>query len=581
MTAVDRSATSAAPATRPWWVRVRSFVTIRTLILGVACVVVAYLAIVPVYYLLWGTFFDASGLTFSGFVRGFTGLLDAGAMVRNSIEFAVGSAALSLVIGIALAYVQVRTDAPFKGLFFAASLVPIILPGILYTVAWIFLASPKIGMLNDLIITPVLGHPLNIYSVPGMIWVQGLHLSPIAFLLMASALRNMDPSLEEAAMVCGASRRKLFRRVTMPLLRPALVAAILLVFLQSLESFEVPALLGLQSRIYVFTSQIYHILGYYPIDYGAAGALATTLLAIACCTVLLSGWLSRNARNFQTISGKGFRPRPLALGRARPWVGAGLAVYFLVTVIVPVLVLLYASLLKFYHAPTVEVLESMSFANYVTAWSSPIAVRALRNSLLIGVSSATVVAALTAIVGWIIVRTKIPGRRVLDVLATLPLVIPGLVLGLALSFVYLRSSLPIYGTLWILLISYSTRYLPYGMRYSVTAIGQVGTELEECASVFGASWWQAFRRVLLPLASSGVVAGWIYVLVVSFRELSSTILLYSPGNEVLSVLLWEQFNDGKFEVLAAVGVSMVVMLLVLVTIAYSIGARFGAANDYT
>jgi iron(III) transport system permease protein len=577
--AADPAPAVAAPP-RLWRSRVRSLLTVRTLVLGLASVAVAYLAIVPLYYLLWGTFFDASGLTFGGFARGFGGLLDAKAMVRNSLEFAVGAAALSLVIGTALAYFQVRTDAPLKSVFFAASLVPIVLPGILYTVAWIFLASPRIGLVNDLL-RPLFGHTLNIYSVPGMIWVQGLHLSPIAFLLMAAALRNMDPAMEEAASVCGASRVAVFRRVTLPLLRPALVAAVLLVFLQSLESFEVPALLGLQSRIYVFTSQIYYILGYYPIDYGAAGALATTLLAIACCTVLLSAWLSRSARNFQTISGKGFRPRPVPLGRARPWVAAGLVLYFLVTVLLPVLVLVYASLLRFYRAPDLGTLRSMSLANYVTAWTTPNVVQALRNSVLIGVGSATVVTTLTVVVGWIIVRTRVPGRRVLDVLATTPLVIPGLVLGLALSFVYLRSAVPIYGTLWILLISYSTRYLPYGMRYSVSAMGQVGAELEECASVFGASWWQGFRRVLLPLASSGVVAGWIYVLIVSFRELSSTILLYSPGNEVLSVLLWEQFNDGKFEILAAVGVSMVAMLLILVTVAYKIGARFGAASDYT
>jgi iron(III) transport system permease protein len=186
---------------------------------------------------------------------------------------------------------------------------------------------------------------------------------------------------------------------------------------------------------------------------------------------------------------------------------------------------------------------------------------------------------LTAVASWVVVRTRLPGRRVLDLLAFTPIVVPGLVLGLALSFVYLRVPLPIYGTLLILLISYCTRYLPYGMRYSAAAMAQMSKELEESATVFGASWTQTFRRVLLPLASSGVVAGWVYILVVSFRELSSTILLYSPGNEVLSVLIWEQFENGQFTTLAALGVLMVAILVALVFVAYRLGARVGLQSE--
>jgi iron(III) transport system permease protein len=195
------------------------------------------------------------------------------------------------------------------------------------------------------------------------------------------------------------------------------------------------------------------------------------------------------------------------------------------------------------------------------------------------VGSATAVMFLAAVVSWVIVRTRAPGRRLLDILAFSPIVIPGLVLGLALAFVYLRSPLPIYGTLWILLISYSTRYLPYGMRYASSAMTQLSAELEESAQVCGASWWQTFRRVLLPLTSGGIVAGWIYILVVSFRELSSSILLYSPGKEVLSVLIWEQFENGKFTLLAAIGVLMVAILVVLVLVAYRIGAGVGLKTD--
>ena len=554
----------------------RELATPRTLLVGGALAIVGYLAVVPLIYLLHDTFTGPAGFSVGAFTRAYTADSQAGRMMLNSLEFAVGSGALALTLGTLLAYVQVRTDAPLKGLFFAASLVPLIIPGILYAAAWIFLADPRIGLINALVFQPLLGHGLfNTFSMWGMIWVQGLHLAPIAFLLMGAAFRSMDPALEEAALMAGAPRHVLLRRITMPLVRPAIVSAVLLMFVQSLESFEVPGLLGLQNGIYVFTSRIYLVLRQFPIDYGAAGAYALGLLAFAIAGVAASGWLSRNARGYQTVTGKAFRPRPMELGRARPLVGALVLLYFALAVVLPVAVLVYTSLLKFYSAPSLEALRTMSLANYRNVLHTPLAITALRNSVVLGIAAATVVMFLTAVASWVVVRTRAPGRRLLDIVAFTPLVVPGLVLGLALSFVYLRTALPIYGTLWILLIAYATRYLPYGMRYSSAAMSQTSGELEESAHVCGASWWQTFRRVLLPLASSGILAGWVYILVVSFRELSSSILLYSPGKEVLSILIWEQFENGQFTTLAAVGVCMVAILVALVLVAYRFGARFG------
>ena len=554
----------------------RELATPRTLLVGGVLVIVGYLALVPLVYLLHDTFTGPAGLSVGAFTRAYSANSQAERMMLNSVEFAVGAGALALAVGTLLAYVQVRTDAPLKGLFFAASLVPLIIPGILYAASWIFLADPKIGLINVVLFKPVLGHGLlNSFSLWGMIWVQGLHLAPIAFLLMAAAFRSMDPALEEAALMAGAPRHVLLRRITMPLVRPAIVAAILLMFVQSLESFEVPGLLGLQNGIYVFTSRIYFVLRQFPIDYGAAGAYALGLLAFAVAGVAASGWLSRNARSYQTVTGKAFRPRPMELGRARPLVGVLVVLFFVVAVVLPVAVLVYASLLRFYSAPSLEALRSMSLANYREVLHMRLAVTALRNSVVLGIGAATTVMFLTAVSAWVVVRTRAVGRRLLDVVTFTPLVVPGLVLGLALLFVYLRTPLPIYGTLWILLIAYATRFLPYGMRYASAAMAQTSAELEESAHVCGASWWQTFRRVLLPLASSGILAGWVYILVVSFRELSSSILLYSPGKEVLSILIWEQFENGQFTTLAAIGVCMVAILVLLVLIAYRLGARFG------
>lgn len=569
------SANRSAPVTphRRWWPSPKLIVIVA--VVGV----IGYLALVPLYYLVWGTFFDANGFTLQGFANAY-GDARIGSLVSNSLWFAFGSAVLSLVVGTGLAYLNVRTDVPFKALFFAASIIPLIIPGILYTISWIFLASPDIGLINTML-EPVFGPgAVDVFTIGGMIWVEGLHMSPIVFLMMVAAFRSIDPSLEESALMSGATRMQVFRRITVPLTRPAIVAAVLVMTVRSLESFEVPALLGLQNGIYVFTSKIYFVLRTYPPDLAAAGALAIGLLVIAVIGVAVSNFAGRASKNFQTVTGKGFRPRPIELGKWRPVMGVVIVAYFLVTVVAPLVVLLYTSFLKFYQAPSLAAFQSMSFDNYAALLDmGRTAGRALRNSLILGLGSATIVMAMMAIAAWIVIRSKIPGRQLVDQVSFVPMVIPGLVLGLALSFVYLRSPIPIYGTIFILLIAYVTRYMPYGMRYSLTSMQQIASELEESAQVSGASWWQTFRRVLLPLLAPGLLAGWIYILVVSFRELSSSILLYSPGSEVLSILIFQQYENGQFTVLAALGVVMVLTLVVLVAIAYKLGAKVGLQNN--
>jgi iron(III) transport system permease protein len=548
------------------------------IVAGVAAAI-GYLALVPLGYLLWGTFFNAEGFDLGGFERAY-GSGRMGELWGNSLAFAGGAAVLSLTVGTTLAYLNVRTAVPFKALFFAASIVPLIVPGILYTVSWIFLASPQIGLLNTAL-EPIFGDaPFNIFSIWGMIWVEGLHSSPIVFLLMVAAFRSMDPSLEESALMSGATRLQALRRVTLPLVRPALLSSVLVILITSLESFEVPALLGLQNGIYVFTSRIYFVFRSYPRDLQAAGALAVSLLAVAVIGVIIARLLAgRGSKTYETVTGKGFRPRPMDLGKWKPVVGVGILLYFFVTVLGPLVVLLYAALLPYYQAPSAEAFASFTFDNFRHVFEMESAGRALMNSLLLGLGAATIVMSVMSIAAWISVRSRIPGRGIVEQLSFVPLVIPGIVLGVSISFVYLRSPIPIYGTLLILLIAYCTKYMPYGMRYATTSMTQISSELEESAQVSGASWWTTFRRVLLPLLSPGLTAGFIYILVVSFRELSSSLLLYSPGNEVLSILIWEQFENGSFNVLAAIGVLMVVALVIMVTIAYKLGAKVGLRED--
>jgi iron(III) transport system permease protein len=300
-----------------------------------------------------------------------------------------------------------------------------------------------------------------------------------------------------------------------------------------------------------------------------------TLLALTAIGVWFQSRLQKRDRSFQTVTGKGFRPHPVRLGAWRIPATMLILLYFLVAVVLPVLVLIYASTQQFYAPPSHYTLSHMTLHNYVEEWHEPVLRHAVLNSLYLGVGAATAVMLLTAIASWVVVRTRLPGRWLVDNLAFMPLTIPGLVLGVALLVVYVRIPIGIYGTLWILLIAYMTRFLPYGMRYSSTSMFQIGRELEESAQMSGAGWWHTFRRVLLPLLWPGLLAGWIYIVIVSFRELGASVLLYSPGKEVLSIVIWEQWRDGLLTEVSALGVMLIGALVVLVAIAYKLGARIG------
>jgi iron(III) transport system permease protein len=574
----------AAPAVaRPPIVRShawRRLLSTRNLVVLGVIAVVFYLALVPLGFLLWETFVLEGHFTLERFRAAYSsiGLTE---MAINSIVFAAGSAALAISVGTLLAYLIVRTDVPFKGLMFAASLVPLIIPGILHTIAWVFLASPQIGILNLHAIQPLTGgRSLNVFSLPGMIVVEGLHLAPLVFLLMVAAFRSMDPSLEESAIMSGAPLRTVFRRITVPLARPALYAAILIMVVRALEAFEVPAILGLNGGVWVFTSRIWHVLKDKPPSYGEAGAYSMSLLVLTSIGIYLHSRLAKRARAFQTVTGKGFRPRTVQLGLWR-WPATSLVLlYFAVAAVLPLAILLYASTQGFYSPPTRATLSNMTLQPYRDVIHADIALTALKNSVILGLGAATTVMLLMAIAAWIVIRTNLPGRWMIDNLAFLPVAVPGLVLGVGLLFLYLRMpGIHLYGSLWILFMAYLTRYMPYGMRYASTSMFQIGRELEESASTSGAGWFQSFRRIILPLLVPGLVAGWIYILIVSVRELSSTIILYSPGDEVLSILIWEMNQNGEFPQLAALGMMMVGGLVVLVTIAYKLGAKIGVRES--
>ena len=554
----------------------------KALVIAVCVVFTVYIAVVPLAFLLWQSFFTpqtatkAAEFTFGNYLTAYSNS-DTARLFFTSLQFAVGTATFSFLVGTTLAWMNERTNTPFKSLFFAMSLIPLVIPGILFTVAWILLGSPKIGLVNLTLMNLFgLSSPVfNVYSMWGMIFVDGLHYSPVAFLLMTAAFRAMDPSLEESAMMSGANVFQVLWRVTLKLAWPAIFATFLILFVRAIESFEAPALLGLPVGIQVFTSSIYEAVHRYPSQVGLASAYAITLLLITTVGIYFVSKLSNSGSKYATMTGKGFRPRQIDLGRWRYLAAAVFIGYFSLIVLLPFSVLLWSSFQKFYAVPSMQALQNLTLDPYRFILNYPNLGRAVWNSLLLSFGSATLIMLITSVICWIVVKTKLPGRWLLDNLASLPMVFPGLVLGLALMIFYLNVDIGVYGTMWILFIAYVTRFMPYGLRFNTTSMLQIHKELEESAAMSGAGWGTTFWRIVLPLLKPGLLSGWIYIMIVSIRELSSSILLYSPGTEVVSITIWELWENGQYVELSALGVMFILLLFGLVLISQAVGRKFG------
>jgi iron(III) transport system permease protein len=557
----------------------------KWLLIAGSVALAAWLSLVPVAFLLWQSLLTPetaaapARFTWENYATAYHSA-ETVRLFGNSIAFGVGSSAVAFTSGTFFAWVNERTNTPFKSLFFALSLIPLVIPAILFTVSWILLASPKIGIVNSAL-QALFGTDyvfVDLYSMGGMIFVDGMHQSPLAFLMMTAAFRAMDPALEEAALMSGATVPQIARRVTLKLAFPAALATLLILFVRAVESFEVPALLGLPVGIEVYTSSIYQAIQRYPSEVGLASAYAVTLLLIASLCVYAQSRVTAEVGKFSTVTGKGFRPRMMNIGRWRYFTMAIFVVYFMIIVALPFLVLVWCSLQKFYSAPSLSAMKSLSLDAYRAVFAYPDIGTVIWNTAVLAVASATIIMLMTSVLAWIVVRTRMPGRWVLDSLASLPLVFPGLVLGLAIMICYLHVGIGVYGTLWIMLIAYVTRFMPYGMRYSMTSLLALHKELEESAAMSGASWRMAFRRIILPLLKPGLIAGWIYIVIVSVRELSGSILLYSPGSEVVSIMIWEYWQNGQYVELSALGVMLIVALFCFVVTAQFASRRFGVAD---
>lgn len=532
---------------------------------------VASLVVAPVGVLAWATLRSEAGAGLSAVTRALAGP-GAAEVVRNTALFTIGSALVAAVSGTSLAYLYTRTDVPLRKLLVAAALVPLAVPGLLYAFAFTLLASPRMGAAAGLL-GALPGPPLDPFSLGGMIAVEGLHLSPIAFLIMVASFRSMDPALEEAAVLSGGSRLSVLRRISLPLVRPGLLTTLLLVGLRAIEGFEVPALLGLPSRVPVLTTRLFGLLRGFPPDPAAAGAVGLLLVAIATVGLVVQHRLLRGTDRFEVLTGRRRSVTPLPLGRWRVVAGAGVAAWFTLAAAAPLGILAWASTQPFYRAPSLEATTSVSLDNYRELLGDRTFPEALIRSLSLGVMAATVTVVLGCLIGWVVVRTSARGRLALDTVSLAPLVLPGLVLGLAIGFMWLRLPGGLYGTSVVLLIAYVTAFLPYGVRYAAAALSGLGGELEEAGRVAGASWWATLRRVVMPLAGPGLAAAWLSIVVLALRELSISLLLYQPGREVVPVLFWELWEDGRLPQIATLGLLLIAVLSVVLSASYLLARR--------
>ncbi|MDD4505507.1 MAG: iron ABC transporter permease [Sulfurospirillaceae bacterium] len=541
-------------------------------------IIVGFLTICPVFMLVLGSFMEGfgsfEGLTLSKYITAYTdpGLKE---MLLNTLIFTLGSAAVSTILALFLAYMNTRTNIPFKFVFKIISIIPMMIPHILFCVSWALLLNPSNGILNRLLMD-VFGLEsalFNIYTLPGMILVEGLLDLPIAYLIIAPAMNSFDVSLEESSKVCGASHWQTLMRITLPVLRPAILASIILVIVRSLASFAVPSVLGMPGRIYVLPTHIYKIISSgFAADYGQASAIGMSALAASIVLIYLYRYLTSESSRFVTISGRGFKPTLIDLKAYKYPLFTLVGILSFILIILPVIVLLYTSFLPYSMVPSLKAFSMMSLKNWYEVLKDPLSLLSLKNSLILGIGGATLGVILSIFVAYVIVKVRTKAAGILESLSFLSFSFPGIVIGVGFMWFFVQT--PLYGTIWVLLIAYIATYLPYGIRPMSSAFIQIHSSLEESSRVSGAGAWTTMRRIVIPLLIPGIVSGWILMATMFVRELTVSVVLSRPGSEVLAVQILRFSEDGLWGQLSALGIIMIIISSTLVILVTMLGNKF-------
>ncbi len=556
-----------------------SSITWETAAFSVVGVIVAYLVLVPMAILLWSSFrtgrpgFPGGTYTLANYVTAYLSPSTYSCLFNTAVYAGIGTL-IALAIAITFAWLLECTNVPLRNLGYGLLLVPMAIPGMLFTIAWVMLLTPTIGFVNVILRAMLdLGGihlsegPLNIYSLPGMFFLDGIRAVPTLFLMIVGGFRMMDPALEEAALVAGAGKSYTLRRVTLPILFPTLLVGFIYSFIGALESFEIPAVVGIPAKIFVFSTKIFfEATSQSPPNFGLANAFAVTFISISLALLYWYTKATKSEERFATVTGKGYRPRVLDLGKWR-YVGLFfLLFYFTLAVVLPMFILLWNSLMPFYQTPSVQGLSQITLNNYHFIFNTPKVALALKNTLTLVLGTPLVTMLLAFMIGWLSLRTQIPGRRALDIISFLPHTMASVVIGLSLVLVYLNFQfIPIYGSLWIIGIGFVTKYLAFGTRTASSAIMQIHKELEEAAAVSGATPFQKITRITLPLVAPVFINGCIWVAVHTMRELSIALMLFSKKNIVISTIIWDYWQEGEAGATAALGVLLISALVIITT----------------
>jgi iron(III) transport system permease protein len=476
---------------------------------------------------------------------------------------------LSVAIGVTMALLVGRTDLPAKRVVDLLVIAPLFLSPFTGLIAWIMLGSEKTGFINGAISAAAnaigleIGPMMNIWSFGGVVWIMVIFFCPFAYLFTVGNLRSMDSSLEEAARMNGATPIQTLWNITLPLVLPAIVASGLLIFILAAEMYTIPGIIGSNAGFTTLPWKIYEDSTVFPVHRAHAAASGTLLLWITIFGIWLQRRITRRAERFVTITGKGFRGTPLPLGRLK-WIAiAWIAIYVMSAVVFPFGALLLSSVMK-YTAPALTA-DLFTLQHYVEIINLPSMHQALWNTAWLAVLSGVICVVIGFLVSFMEVRRPSFATRSLAAMGVLPVAVPGLVYGIGLLWIYLKT--PLYGTPWVLLLAYIAKFLPYGVIVSRSAILQVHPELAESARMSGASNLQSIQRIVMPLLKPTLIAILFFVMLMSIKELSASVLLYSQRSQVLSVLTWHYMDAGNYQFAAAVGViqSLMMMGLVLVT----------------
>jgi iron(III) transport system permease protein len=502
-------------------------------------------------------------------------------VLLDTFAFAFVSLVVALAFGIPAAWLAERTDFRAKTLLFTLMAIGLLIPGFAAAMGWLFLLHPRIGLVNQFLVTTfgLSGPPFNITSLLGMGWVQGLNLAPLAFIMTAAVFRSMDPTLEEAAEMHGAGPWRVIRRITVRLAWPGILAASIYIFMTAFAAFDVPAIIGWGNRIFTFTTYLYLLLN--PQDvlpkYGLAAALSTVAMAIAGLMSFWYGRMQARSRRFAVVTGRAYRPKIIRLGRRvyAAWLFIGS--YLVLSKLLPILLLIWSSLLPFFQLPSGRAFAFVSLNHYASLpWE--IVFKALGNTVILAVLVPTVTLAIALAFSWVVLRSRIRGRGAFDFIAFLPHAVPSIVFGvgaLLLALFVLQRALPIYGTIVILLVVFVIARISYATRMTNSGLIQIHAELEESAQMSGATAWQGFRRIVVPLLAPTLLYAWLWIALLVFRELTLAVILSTADNVTFPVVVWSLWLGGGLGQASALAIVMLLMMTPPIALYWLIARRQG------